>query len=276
LDDRSIARELARVAGAISTLDEKRRRLIERYAEEEMAGEAYIAANRALDRDLERLTREKAELAAALQSPQHEDFVDASVRQFCASARARFQACADFDAKRQFLPGHVDRVIYHRYKITIAGSVPVQSASGDSRLQFRIEGEIDRKVVRSRARAIGPEVRGGRVAGNWRPLTWRRGLSMEVWKERAMTEELVKRIPTGLLGAALLVLGIIIIVQRFVFGLPLYDDSGTILPVMVTPSDRATSVVELDSRCAPSSVTESSSPSVRAISCRGDGVPWEV
>jgi hypothetical protein len=31
-----------------------------------MAGEAYIAANRALDRDLERLTREKAELVAAL------------------------------------------------------------------------------------------------------------------------------------------------------------------------------------------------------------------
>jgi hypothetical protein len=106
------------------------------------------------DRDLERLSREKAELIAALRSPLHEDFVDASVRQFCASANARLQACANFDAKRQFLVGHVERVIYNRYKVTIAGSVPVQPAPGESKLQFRIEGEIDRKAVRSRPRTV--------------------------------------------------------------------------------------------------------------------------
>jgi hypothetical protein len=74
LDDQSIARELARVAGAIRALDEKRRHLINRYAAEQMTGEAYITANRALDRDLERLTREKAELVPALRSPHHEEF----------------------------------------------------------------------------------------------------------------------------------------------------------------------------------------------------------
>jgi hypothetical protein len=113
--------------------------------------------------ELERLTREKAELVAALRSPLHEDFVDASVRQFCASARARFQASADFDAKRQFLVEHVERVIYDRYKVTIAGSIPVQSASGDTKLQFHIEGEIDRKAVRSRPRTMVPEMGGGEV-----------------------------------------------------------------------------------------------------------------
>ena len=101
------------------------------------------------DRDLERLTREKAELAAALRSPQHEDFVDASVRQFCANANARFQACADFEAKRQFLRDHLERVIFNRYTVTVTGSVPGLSASGDTKLQFRIEGEIDAKAVRS-------------------------------------------------------------------------------------------------------------------------------
>jgi site-specific DNA recombinase len=149
LDDQSIARELARIAGEIRALDEERRRLINRYAAEQMAGEGYIAANRALDRDFERLTREKAELVAALRSPQHEDFVDASIRQFCASARARFQECVDFDSKREFLLGHVERVIFHRYKVTIAGSVPLQSTLGEAKLQFRIEGEIDQKGVRA-------------------------------------------------------------------------------------------------------------------------------
>jgi hypothetical protein len=122
-----------------------------------LTGEAYITANRALDRDLERLTREKADLVAALRSPQHEDFVDASIRQFCASARARLEACADVDAKRQFLVDHLERVIYNRYQVTIVGSVPIQSASGATKLQFRIEGEIDPKAVRSRPRAIRPE-----------------------------------------------------------------------------------------------------------------------
>jgi hypothetical protein len=149
--DRSIARELSRVAGEIAALDEERRRIIGQYAAEQMAGEAYISANRALDRGLERLTREKAKLAAALRSPQQEDFVDAGIRQFCASANARLQACADFDAKREFLVGHVERVIYNRYNVTILGSVPVQSASGETKLPFRIEGKIDIQVVRSEA-----------------------------------------------------------------------------------------------------------------------------
>jgi hypothetical protein len=163
LDDQSIARELARIAGAIRALNDERRRLIGRFAAEQMAGQAYIAANRALDRDLERLTGEKAELVATLRSPQHEDFVDASVRQFCASARARFEACADFDARRQFLVGHVERVIYHRYRIAIAGFVPVQSASGETKLPFRIEGEIDGKAVCSRPLTMRPGDRGWRA-----------------------------------------------------------------------------------------------------------------
>jgi hypothetical protein len=86
-----------------------------------------------------------------LRSPLHEDFVDASIRQLCASANARFQAFGDFDAKRKFLVGHVERVIYNRYHVTIVGSVPVQSASGETKLPFRIEGKIDIKAVRSKA-----------------------------------------------------------------------------------------------------------------------------
>jgi hypothetical protein len=122
LDDQSIARELARVAGEIRALDKERRRLIGQYAAEQMAGDEYIAANRALDRDLERLTREKAELVGALRSPQHEDFVDAS----SAVLRQRPRALSDLRGLRckaavsrgsrgkgdpQPVPGH-DRGLY--------------------------------------------------------------------------------------------------------------------------------------------------------------------
>jgi hypothetical protein len=77
--------------------------------------------------------------------------VEASIRQFFATANARLQASADFDAKRQFLLDHVERVIYNPYSVTIVGSVPVQSASGETKLLFRIEGKIDIAALRSAA-----------------------------------------------------------------------------------------------------------------------------
>jgi site-specific DNA recombinase len=151
LDDKSIARELARVAGKLGKIEEERRSIINQYATEHLCGQDYVAANRALDLNQERLIRKKAELVAVLRSPQQEDFVDASLRQFCAAANARWHACTDDDTRRQFLVDYIERVIFNHYHIAIVGSVPVQSASGETKLRFRIEGEINKLVLRRNA-----------------------------------------------------------------------------------------------------------------------------
>jgi site-specific DNA recombinase len=151
LDDKSIARKLAKVASYLGKIEEERRNIIKRYATEELSGEDYIAANRVLDGRQERLIQEKAELVAALRSPQQEDFVDASLRQFCATANIRWLACTHNDATRLFLVDYIEHVIYNRYHVAIVGSVPVQSASGETKLRFRIEGEIDKRAVRVNA-----------------------------------------------------------------------------------------------------------------------------
>jgi hypothetical protein len=91
LDDQSTARELTRVAQKIGALDHERRALISRYAADQMTGDEYIAANRALDQRLERLMRAKAKLVTTLRPAHQEDFVDASIRQFCATARASIE-----------------------------------------------------------------------------------------------------------------------------------------------------------------------------------------
>jgi hypothetical protein len=148
-DDRNTARDLASVARKIGTLDHERRELIDKYAGDQITGDEYGAANRALDEKLERLVRAKAKLAAAARSAHHEDFVDASVRQFCATAKARLQACSDFDANRQFLVAHVERVVYNRYHVSIVGAVPIRTESGETKLPFRIEGKIDIVAIRS-------------------------------------------------------------------------------------------------------------------------------
>ena len=41
--------------------------------------------------------------------------------------------------------------LYNRYNVTIVGSVPVQSASGETKLPSRIEGKIDIAAIRSAA-----------------------------------------------------------------------------------------------------------------------------
>jgi hypothetical protein len=58
---------------------------------------------------------------------------------------------------------HVERVIYNHSKVTIIGSVPVASVSaGQTKLQFRIEGQIDR-TGRSKARQPVPDDRRSNV-----------------------------------------------------------------------------------------------------------------
>jgi hypothetical protein len=59
------------------------------------------------------------------------------------------QACSDFDANRQFLVNHAERVIFNRYDVAIVGSVPVQKATSETKLPFRIEGKINITAIRS-------------------------------------------------------------------------------------------------------------------------------
>jgi hypothetical protein len=93
-----------------------------------MAEAEYIAESRALDEELYRLTREKVGIVKGMRVLQHDDFVDAGIQQFCANAKARSDACTDFDTKRRFLVDHVERVIYDRSTVRIVGSVPVARA----------------------------------------------------------------------------------------------------------------------------------------------------
>jgi site-specific DNA recombinase len=151
IDSTGTTKALHRIAKKLGALDDERRQLNYRYAANQISGEEFIAASRALDAKLERLVLEKSKLAAALRSPEHEDFIDASVRQYCASASARLQASSDEDDKRTFLVDHIERVIYDHYNVTIIGSVPVQTMAGANKLRFRIEGSINIKKVRSQS-----------------------------------------------------------------------------------------------------------------------------
>ena len=56
-------------------------------------------------------------------------------------------------------------MIYNGYKATVTGSVPVQTTSGQTKLQFRIVGEIDKAAVRKNAQRKIAERRIAKWAG---------------------------------------------------------------------------------------------------------------
>ena len=111
-------------------IDADRKRLIELYASEQLESRAYIEANRELDAKLARLKREKMEIAAGVLPLDPETVLDTGIRTFCEDAKAELNASADPDARRAFLAGRIERIIYRKHQVTIVGAVPLPSIDG--------------------------------------------------------------------------------------------------------------------------------------------------
>jgi hypothetical protein len=94
-----------------------------------------------IDEKLGCLNRDTAALADAPRNVGEGETIMASVHHFCASARARFEGCADFAAKRQFLHNHIERIFFDHGTVAIVGYVP----------------EAPARAARRRAAACGTE-----------------------------------------------------------------------------------------------------------------------
>ena len=79
--------------------------------------------SRAIDEGIVRLRREREGLLNAWRQTNQANSVIASVRQFCAAARARFDTCDDLDGKRAFLRDYVEAIVCERGNITIHGTI---------------------------------------------------------------------------------------------------------------------------------------------------------
>jgi hypothetical protein len=87
-----------------------------------------------------------------------ETVLDTGIRAFCEDAKAKFTASSDPDARRAFLAGRIERILYRKHQVTIVGAVPLPSMDGDEvkKAAFRIVGEVDVEAVKSRPRPAKP------------------------------------------------------------------------------------------------------------------------
>jgi len=151
-DQEKVAQSLMAIARKIQAAEERKRQLIDLYASGHLAEAAYVDANISLDQELHELKSRKAEFVGGLPLL-HRESIEPSIRQFCDIARVRFERCATFDDKRQFLAGHVERVIYDRYRVTVIGSIPIKMQLNNlqkieiRKLSFCLRGEIDKTTL---------------------------------------------------------------------------------------------------------------------------------
>jgi hypothetical protein len=158
-DHRHIKGQLTRVESRTAAVEAEKKRLIDLYATGELSEEAYVNGNVALDGELHGLRLKRAEVVPLLHSA---NAVDASLREFGETARARLEACRHPESKRQFLLDYVQRVVYNRYKVTVGGPVPIRPVPGvqsseASALAFRIEGEISAGMLYGKLRQRLPD-----------------------------------------------------------------------------------------------------------------------
>jgi len=147
-----LAQGLMAIARKIQAAEERRRQLIDLYASGHLAEAAYVDANISLDQELHDLKSKKAEFVGGLPLL-HTESIEPSIRHFSDIARVRFERCATFDDKRQFLADHVERAIYDRYRVTVIGSVTIKMQLSNSqevetrKIAFCLRGEIDQTIL---------------------------------------------------------------------------------------------------------------------------------
>jgi hypothetical protein len=77
----------------------------------------------------------EAKLVERCRNPEVATILETGIRAFCEDAKAAFNASSDPDARRAFLAGRIERVIYRKHQVTLVGAVPLPSMDG-TRRQF--------------------------------------------------------------------------------------------------------------------------------------------
>jgi hypothetical protein len=161
-----LVRQLERFTARIAGIEAQKQRSIDLYAADRLPNQAYIAKNRNLDREIQRLHKRKVQIATELEAAAANDMIAHSIREYCERTKERFAKCSTFDMTRQFLVDHIQRIAYLRSKVIILGSAPVKRGTYQAAVPvpFRIEGELDRKAIRAKPRKVLPD------DGRWKKL----------------------------------------------------------------------------------------------------------
>lgn len=152
-----LEKELEKINQAEQQLKEEREEILDLYANSNLEREAYTEKCLYNDIEVDRLKLAREDVTKKIPVLYKKEVVDANLRLFCESVRARMQKCDDFNSKRRFLLDFVEGVVYDHEKVTLKGRVPLQlqAQSSDqindlSKINFVIEKQISNASSKSK------------------------------------------------------------------------------------------------------------------------------
>ena len=128
----------------------ERKKLTNNYAIGTVDRDTYIERCLWYDNEDNKLKFEQKKLLQQIPTFHKEDIIEANLRIFCETARARYKRCTDFETKRKFMLDFVEYIIYAHGKVIFHGSIPMRLKEVEdtelspetSKIAFSIETRI--------------------------------------------------------------------------------------------------------------------------------------
>jgi len=121
-----LEREMKRIEQRIQRIGEQKNRIIEVYTLGDLSKDGYTKKSLGYDNDILKLNKRRSDILKRIPLLHKTDVLDASIREYCETAKARFQECDDFETKRQFLLDFVEKVEFSDHRLAVYGAVPVK------------------------------------------------------------------------------------------------------------------------------------------------------
>ena len=142
-DHTKMERQLEAIEEKLRKFAKEKHDLLTDYAKGKFDRSEYNEKCLWYDNETNKAKADRRELMKKIPLLHKSGVVDASVRQFCDTARARLEKCNDFDSKRQFLLDHIEKIVYSSGKITVVGLVSIKLSAYSDPDQTSEAGKIE-------------------------------------------------------------------------------------------------------------------------------------
>ncbi len=141
---RKIEKQVQGIDQKIKETSLKKSRIVDLYASGDLNKEEYLKRIAMYDTDASLFSAKRVELLNRVPVMHKPEAITAAIGNFCENAKQQYEALSDFDSKRRFILDFIEKVTYRNDRVTVHGSIPIES----NKIEFEIKRMIDREQLR--------------------------------------------------------------------------------------------------------------------------------
>lgn len=143
---------IAKIETKLKTLEKKtkdantkKERVLDLYASGNLEKDVYLKRIEAYDKTIEKLEGTQQELSTKTPLVHDPQVIDKALVRYCSTIKAELAETNSLKAKRHFLLNYISKVTYQNNKVTVCGSIPIDSGF----VEFEVKQKIDRESLRA-------------------------------------------------------------------------------------------------------------------------------